>query len=313
MRTQPFCPRILILATVLLTGGCLASHVPTTGDVLVWGKRGLNNGRFQKPRALAIDPNDRLYIADKTGLIQTFDRDGKFIKSWRLPDTQVGLPCGLSIAHDGNLLVADTHYFRVLTYSPDGTLIPERTIGGQRGLGPGQFGFVTDIAQDAKGNYFVSEYGDFDRIQKFDPDGKYIFQWGSHGSQPGQFLRPQSITFDKAGRLWVADACNHRIQVFDVSGSTPKLEKILGSEGSDLGKLKYPYSIVFDSDDDLYICEMGNHRIQHWRPDGSIIGSWGSCGKNPGELNQPWSIALDSLGYIHIVDTHNHRVQRVKF
>ncbi len=313
MRTHRFCLRILIVATALLSCGCLSSHVPTTSDVLVWGKRGLNHGRFQKPRALAIDNSDRLYIADKTGLIQTFDRDGTFVKSWRLPDSQVGLPCGLSISSEGNLLVADTHYFRVLTYTPDGTLLPERTIGGQRGLEPGQFGFVTDIAQDAEGNYFVSEYGDFDRIQKFDPTGKFIFQWGSHGSQPGQFLRPQSLAFDRTGRLWVADACNHRVQVFDVSGSAPTLEKILGSEGTELGKLSYPYSIAFDRDGNLYLCEMGNHRIQHWRPDGSVIGSWGSCGKKQGELNQPWSIALDSRGEIHVLDTHNHRVQRVKF
>lgn len=300
----------LLLGIVCTTLGCLPAHVAPVDDVLVWGKRGLNKGRFQKPRAIAIDRNDHLFIADKTGYIQKFDRDGSFLKSWRIPDMQIGLPCGLSISNDGMLLVADTHYFRILTYTPDGMLIPERTIGGSPGTGPGQFGFVTDVVQDAAGNYFVSEYGDFDRIQKFDPQGKFVLQWGGHGSAAGEFLRPQSLAFDSQGRLWVADACNHRIQIFDLSGPIPKVDAILGGEGTELGKLRYPYSIAFDPQENVYVCEMGNHRIQHWRPDGRVIDSWGSAGRGSGEFNQPWAIALDSHASVHVLDTHNHRVQR---
>lgn len=303
----------LLIAALAVCGGCVRGQPSDAHDVLVWGKRGLNKGRFQKPRALAIDSLDRLYIADKTGFIQSFDRDGKFITSWRLPDSQIGLPCGLSNSNDGKLLVADTHYFRILTYTPEGELLGNRTIGGKPGHGPGEFGFVTDVIQDTAGNYYVSEYGEFDRIQKFNAEGKYVMQWGSHGDQPGQFLRPQSLVFDDAGQLWVADACNHRLQVFDLSSPTPTLVKILGAEGTGLGQLRYPYSIVFDPQGNFYVCEMGNHRIQHWRPDGSVIGSWGAPGKGPGELNQPWAIALDSQGDLHVLDTHNHRVQRIRF
>ncbi len=279
----------------------------------MWGKRGLNKGRFQKPRAIAIDPSDHLFIADKTGYIQKFERDGTFIRSWRLPDMQIGLPCGLSISKDGMLLVADTHYFRILTYTPDGNLIPERTIGGASGSQPGQFGFVTDIVQDSAGNYYISEYGEFDRIQKFDSAGRFLIQFGGPGSQIGEFLRPQSLAFDSNGLLWVADACNHRLQVFDVSERAPTVVAVLGKEGTQPGELRYPYSLAFDSQGNLYVCELGNHRIQHWRPDGSVIDVWGRSGRNPGEFNQPWAIALDSQGAIHALDTHNHRVQRKKF
>jgi DNA-binding beta-propeller fold protein YncE len=303
----------MLRAALVLLVGCVPVEESNTKTVLVWGKRGLNHGRFQKPRALAIDARDQLFIADKTGFIQKFDRAGTFLKSWRLPDFQIGLPCGLSISNDGNLLVADTHYFRVLTYSPDGELLAERTIGGRTGRAPGQFGFVTDVVQDRAGNFYVSEYGDNDRIQKFDPSGKFLLQIGAHGSEPGEFLRPQSLAFDGTGQLWVADACNHRIQVFDVSGAQPKLVKILGHEGTLPGELRYPYSIAFNAQGDLYVCEMGNHRIQHWRTDGTPIETWGTPGKGPGQFNQPWAIAFDSEGFLHILDTHNHRVQRVKF
>ena len=45
---------------------------------LVWGQFGLAPGSFQKPRAMAIDKQDRLFIVDKAARIQVFDRDGNF-------------------------------------------------------------------------------------------------------------------------------------------------------------------------------------------------------------------------------------------
>ena len=167
-----------------------------------------------------------------TARIQVFDADGKFIRAWQTPEHANGRPTGLTISTDGNLLVADTHYYRMLTYTPQGELLTDATLGGTMGQGPGEFGFVTDAVRDAAGNYFVSEYGEFDRIQKFSPDGKFLLEWGGHGSEPGHFLRPQHLELDADGLLWVADSCNHRIQVFDGEG---KLVKIWGSQGTAAG------------------------------------------------------------------------------
>ncbi len=69
-------------------------------------------------------------------------------------------------------MVADTHYFQVLVYSPDGKLL--RKLGGVKGEKPGEFGFVTGTAQDSQGNVYISEYGEFDRIQKFAPDARFL-------------------------------------------------------------------------------------------------------------------------------------------
>ncbi len=52
------------------------------------------------------------------------------------------------MASDGNLLVADTHYYRLLTYQPDGTLLPEKNHWWHAGNEPSQFHFVTDVVQD---------------------------------------------------------------------------------------------------------------------------------------------------------------------
>jgi DNA-binding beta-propeller fold protein YncE len=275
---------------------------------LVWGKLGVGDGQFSKPRAIAIDADDQLYIVDMTARIQVFDADGKFIRGWRTPEHANGRPTGLTISTDGNLLVADTHYYRILTYTPQGEMIEEATLGGTMGQGPGEFGFVTDAVRDAAGNYYVSEYGEFDRVQKFSADGKFLLEWGGHGSQPGEFLRPQHLELDADGLLWVADSCNHRIQVFDAGG---KVVKIWGRHGTQLGELSYPYCLVLDGEGHVYICEYGNHRVQKLTLDGEPVASWGREGRKPGQLFNPWAMVRDSRGRLHVLDSNNHRVQRI--
>ena len=265
------------------------------------------------PRAITIDDQDRLYIVDKTARIQVFDRDGNFIRSWRTPENKQGKPCGLSISQDGLLMVCDTHYFRVLFYTLDGNLVNERTIGGVNGRGPGEFGFLTDAVQDSKGNIYVSEYGDYDRIQKFTVNGEFVCQWGEHGENPGQFQRPQGMVIDQHDQLWVADASNGRIQVFDVSGQHPEFVKTWGKPGSKIGELSYPYELILDGKGHIYVCEFGNHRIQKFTLDGKSLGIWGSAGRESGQLHQPWSMCRDSQGAFHVVDSYNHRIQRFHF
>ncbi len=296
-----------------IPSGCL-TQIPTSSRLeMIWGRRGIGRGRFQKPRAITIDDKNQVYVVDMTARIQVFDCDGKFLRSWQTPKFKHGKPCGLSVDNQGNLLVADTHYFRMLVYRPDGTLLTERTIGGTCGSGPGQFGFVTDVVQDSNGNYYISEYGEYDRIQKFNADGEFLFQWGGHGWKPGQFVRPQSIAVDQEDRIWVADACNHRLQLFDARGDKANLLHIWGKEGSKLGEFKYPYGIHFDGGQYLYVSEFGNHRVQKLTINGQSIACWGTHGRGPGELHGPWALASDQSGRIHVLDTYNHRVQRIIF
>lgn len=292
---------------VLAASGCTRRSDSNGRLDLVWGRPGISDGRFRKPRAIAIDHYDHLYICDMTARIQVFDADGTFLRVWSTPTHAAGRPTGMNFDRDGNLVVADTHYYRILFYSPEGALL--RVLGGKQGHEPGEFGLVTNVVQDAAGCYYVSEYGDRDRIQKFTREGKFILQWGSHGDQPGAFDRPQSMAIDDAGRVWVSDVGNHRIQVFDDRGN---FQFTWGHEGSAPGELSYPYSIKLDGKGHLYVCEFGNSRIQKFTLDGHSLGCWGTFGRNPGELANPWGFVIDSEGRIDIIDSDNHRVQRIE-
>ncbi|MEN0110859.1 MAG: hypothetical protein AAF805_09055 [Planctomycetota bacterium] len=299
-------------ASGLFVPGC--SGAGTTEGALghtdaVWGVHGIAGERMHKPRAMTIDAEDRVYLVDFTARVLVYDRDGVFLRGWSTPTSENGRPTGVTFDPvRGELLVADTHYYRVLAYSLDGELREDRTVGGVCGDGPGEFAFVTDAVRDSAGNLYASEYGENDRVQKFSPDGEYLTQWGSHGHRDGQFKRPQTLIVDAEDRVWVCDSCNHRLQVFDGTG---ELLFAWGEEGSEPGQLYYPYGAAMDAAGDLYVVEYGNHRVQKFNQRGESLGVWGGNGREPGRLWSPWAAALDSRGALFVLDTMNHRVQRV--
>ncbi len=298
--------------------GCIRPTSPQTGRLeKVWGLAGSTPGRLFRPRAVTIDKDDLLYIVDMTPQIQVFTGDGVFVRGWQTPQFDRGRPSGLSFDNDGNLLVCDTHYFRVLVYTPQGELLENQTIGGTCGNGDGEFQFVTDAAQDTAGNFYIAQYGEYDRIQKFSAAHQFLLSWGEHGHELGQFLRPQKMVIDNSGLIWVTDACNHRVQVFDARGNQARLVKSWGEQGNRPGQLNYPYDILLDEaalkgqpEGYVYLCEYGNHRVQKFTIDGQFVGSFGTNGRREGELDQPWGIARDSKGRMYVLDTYNHRVQR---
>jgi DNA-binding beta-propeller fold protein YncE len=275
---------------------------------LVWGIHGVKAGHLQKPRAAAFDGEDHLFLADLTDRIQVFDRDGKYLNGWRTPDFNVDGPSGLTVDRLGRLLVADTHFYRVLVYDRQGDF--QFQIGdGVQGTTPGRFGYPTDVVIDSKGNFLIADYGENDRIQVFSPEGVWLRQWGGHGYELGEFLRPRALAIDEKDQLYVADSCNHRIQVFDTQG---KLLRHWGTRGEELGELSYPYDIAIGPDHCVYVCEYGNHRVQKFSLDGRPMGKWGTPGRRPGELFNPYAMAVDSRCVVSVVDSNNHRVQRFR-
>lgn len=302
----------LALGLVTGTPGCVNAPGANLVPDLVWGRRGLSDGRLLKPRAMTIDKEDQLYLVDTTGRIQVFTADGEFLRGWKMPLTEFGRPTGLGIdGQQSHLLVADTHYFRVVVFSLSGEPVPNVSLGGTSGRGPGEFAFVTDVVRDSAGVYYVGEYGDNDRIQRFDPAGNFLDSWGSTGRELEQFVRPQCLVLSPdETELWVADACNHRLQVFDITSSPAKLKFHWGTEGPAPGQLYYPYGIALASDGTVFVCEYGNQRVQQFDRQGRSLRVIGGPGHGPGQFYQPWGLAFDSQQRLHVLDSNNHRVQR---
>jgi DNA-binding beta-propeller fold protein YncE len=176
------------------------------------------------------------------------------------------------------------------------------------GTNAGQLGMPRGAVVNARGEIYVCEYTKSERVQKFTADGaKYLGGWGRLGGGPGEFSRAEGLGIDAAGRIYVADSCNHRIQVFSGEG---QFLHAYGKAGSGAGQFSYPYDICVDAAGRQYVCEFGNHRIQIFDAEDRPLEILGGPGAEPGQFSEPWSIALDSKGNLYVADALNHRVQK---
>ncbi len=270
------------------------------------GTRGAGVGQFNKPRTLAVDRQDNLYVADITGRVQKFSPDGRYLLSWLMPQTDLGKPKGMGCDPDGNIIVVEPHYQRVNHFSPEGKLVLQ---WGVRGTNAGQFIMPRAVAVNSRGNFLLPEYTVVDRVQEFSgKDKKLLNIFGHTGAENGEFNRPEGICVDSADRIYVADSCNHRIQVFSPDG---KFLRTYGKAGSGLGELSYPYDIRVDKAGRQYVCEFGNSRIQVFDANDKPLEIIGGAGGAPGQFSNPWSITFDSAGNLYVADSQNHRVQKL--
>ena len=123
-------------------------------------------------------------------------------------------------------------------------------------------------------------------------------------------MRPQSLLID-GDNLYIADSCNHRIDVFKTAGA---FVRVIGSVGSEPGKFRYPYGLGMDHEGHLIVCEFGNNRVPMIdKETGKGLKIWGGPGHAPGQLAYPWAVAIDKRDRIVVVDAGNNRLQVFEF
>ena len=293
--------------------GCAPSSSPNSAvlpgrffeRVEIIGARGTGPGQFNKPRSVAVDRLDNLYVVDMTGRVQKFSPRGQWVTSWRLPETDLGKPKGMCRDQSGNIVVVEPHYQRVNHFSPEGKLVEQ---WGTPGRAPGQLTLPRAVAVNSRGDIFVSEYTTVDRVQGFSALGrKPLLCFGAPGTADGEFNRAEGICIGPGDRIFVADSCNHRLQIFSPEG---RWLHTFGRPGPGLGELSYPYDICVDVQGFQYVCEFGNSRLQVFDPQNRPLEIVGGVGIEPGRFNNPWGVALDSHGDLYVADSGNHRVQK---
>lgn len=275
------------------------------GRVQVIGSRGTGLGQFNKPRSLAVDSADNLYVVDMTGRVQKFSPDGAYLLSWQMPQTEKGKPKGMCRDAEGNIVVVEPHYGRVNHYSPQGQLMAQ---WGAAGTNRGQLCLPRAIVANSAGDLVVCEYTQVDRVQRFSARGAaFQMAFGHSGRGSGELNRPEGLAVDREDRIYVADSCNHRVQVFSREG---EFLRSYGRPGRGLGEMSYPYDVQVDAAGLQFVAEFGNSRVQVFDPAGHPVEIIGGSGSAPGQMSNPWSLALDSAGNLYVADSQNHRVQK---
>jgi len=191
---------------------------------------------------------------------------------------------------------------------------------------------------------YVTDYRNY-RIQKFDANWQFKTQWGSEGSEDGQFIGPVFIAIDSNDNVYVGEDLypNYHVQKFSPDGDfilriSP--EAHIYDEYKDFN---WESGIGIDDNDNVYIAWRPN--IDKFSPDGQflstyatnvprggnlsfyqghfIVAGWdgiaklnqygeliawwssSALGNEEGKLNRPTSIAKDSNGNIYIADFVN--------
>jgi DNA-binding beta-propeller fold protein YncE len=112
-----------------------------------------------------------------------------------------------------------------------------------------------------------------------------------------------------SNRVYVADAGNSRIQVFDAEGV---FMKTWGSVGAGDGEFNNPTDVSVDSARGrVYVADPYNdNRVQMFATDGVFIKKWQNSGVGNGQFNGPFAVHADSgTGRLFVADAGNERIQ----
>jgi len=102
-------------------------------------------------------------------------------------------------------------------------------------------------------------------------------------------IHPQSIAFDSAGNLYVADSSLGTVLQYDSTGNLLDAEFASG--------LDFPTSLAFDSAGNLYVANGRFGTVLQYDSTGNLLDAEFASG-----LDFPTSIAFDSNDYAYIVD-----------
>jgi ABC-type multidrug transport system ATPase subunit/sugar lactone lactonase YvrE len=301
---------VALLLLGLATAGC-SSAAGDAGDpqleiqsVTSWAMPA-EGAKIPSPRAVHVGIHEEIFVLDNVGRVLVFDSAGKLQRHWWMPDYADGRPEKICQFRDGRLAVADTHYHRIVFFDAEGNVLALR---GRLGRDPGEYIYPVAVVEDDAENYYVCEYGSNDRIQKFDREGNFLLQFGGFGTEKGEFQRPSGIVW-RAGKVYVVDAFNSRIQVFSDEGA---FLEIL-ADGNESAALNSPYDITADANGDLFVVEYGAGRVSKFDGAGKLLGRYGSIGFKEGQFSTPWGIAIDRQSRIYVADTGNRRLVELRF
>lgn len=179
---------------------------------------GPKNG-LERPTGLAIAGN-RLYVADTLGhRIVIVSLDGAVVGGFGHRGGGAGefnFPTNVAPSPDGHLLVTDAMNFRVQVFDAAGRFV---SAFGKLGDRAGDFDKPKGVAVDSDGHIYVVE-GVADVVQVFDGMGRFLLAFGGSGSGAGQLWLPSGIAIAN-DVIYVADAANRRVQVFEYLRAHP--------------------------------------------------------------------------------------------
>jgi tripartite motif-containing protein 71 len=190
------------------------------------------------------------------------------------PTAQATLPPAATPPPTGSIITTGSNPLLLPASTPN-TGVPDvqlsllRTIDG----GTNTFGHPNGLAIDSQGNLYVLE-SVTNRIQVFDPDGKFLRMWGKAGSGQGEFdfansdIELGAIAISADDIVYVADPLNQRVQKFTADGIYLGQ---WGSKGKDDGQFLFPTDIAVDLEGHVIVTDEDSGVIQIFDSGGKFL------------------------------------------
>jgi DNA-binding beta-propeller fold protein YncE len=207
-----------------------------------------------------------------------------------------------AFSKDGYLLVTDAAHAFVQKFDKTTGRFVSRF--GGKGDADADLDKPEGIAVDANGNIFIADYNT-GHVKKYDAAYNWVLTFSEYGSGKGQNMKSEFMDI-RDGRLYMPEAGNHRVNVFELGG---KFLFDFGGLGNAPGHMNNPESAKFSSDGRLHVADLKNDRIQVFDADGKLLSSFGRPGSGPGEFKAPAGIALDANDNVYVTEIGNDRVQ----
>jgi DNA-binding beta-propeller fold protein YncE len=268
---------------------------------------------FNNAIGLRVDPQDNVWTIDAgANQVVKFDSEGRIVLVLgRKPEAIAVRPAAVSGAPGATGAPGAPGAGAAGAGAPGaGAAAAQRAPGS--GIPGSSFSRPTDVAWDRAGNIYVADgIGNNNRIAKFDKDGRFLKHWGATGAGPGQFHGVKALAVDAQGNVYVADAGNKRVQVFDAEGT---FKSEFGNVGIPLAMCltrgATPYLYISHAGDDV---GMDDATIYKVTLDGKVVGKFGSAGKLPKEFGLANSIDCRNENELLVGEMTNWRVQKVSF
>ena len=228
---------------------------------------------FKRPHFITINPYDPekhvWVVDDHMHAIYKFSHDGKQLVETIGTPTVKGAdgmhfnrPTFLNWLPDSTLFVADGYNgTRVAKFDKDGKFLLQ---WGQKGTPPhetrpGYMNNVHGMALDAQTRHvFVNDRANH-RIQVFDENGKFLYDW-SMGQEPSDI---HLIYIGSDRSLWAFDRGTSKMLKYDLEGH---FLYSFGTWGDFPGGFWGVHGFSVDQDGNFYVAEVDNGRVQKFRP-----------------------------------------------
>jgi DNA-binding beta-propeller fold protein YncE len=254
---------------------------------------------FDQPRAAAVGPDGRVYVAD------TFNHRVRRVEPGGAVTTLVGTGEPDFSGDGGPASAATLQLPQALAVDPAGAAL-----------------FIAD-----SGNHRVRRVDLATGVITTFAGGPAPGFTGDGGPATAALLQdPKGVAAAPSGDVYIADAGNERVRRVDRNGTITTVagtgtEGFAGDGGpAPAAQLNHPRGVAVDGHGLLFVVDSMNHRVRIVDPSG-IIATVAGCGRQGfsgdggsatgARLFEPRGLAVDLAGHLFVADSYNDRIRRV--